>query len=57
MTAGTYWRDHEVRRHDGDHVTRECPVREGPRDKNSKVHYTTTMFRLPTLLIALSNCS
>ena len=28
-----------MRGHEGDHVTRECLVREGPKDKNSKVHY------------------
>ena len=28
-----------MRGHEDDHVTRECLVREGPKDKNSKVHY------------------
>ena len=29
-----------MRGHEGDHIMRECLVREGPKDKNSKVHYT-----------------
>ena len=44
MTAGTQWRDHELRGHKGDHVTRECLVREGPKDKNSKVNYTYNLY-------------
>ena len=28
-----------MRGHEGDQVRRECLVREGPKDKNSKVYY------------------
>ena len=28
-----------MRGHEGEHVTGMCLVREGPKDKNSKVHY------------------
>ena len=33
-----------MRGHEGDHVTGECLVREGPKDKNNKVHYTCENF-------------
>ena len=41
MTGDTQWRDREVRGYEGDHVTRECLVREGPKDNNSEIHYNS----------------
>ena len=34
----------DMRGHEGDHVTRECLVREGRKDNNSKVHYKLKLY-------------
>ena len=47
MTGSTYWRDHEVRGHDCEHVARECLGREGPKDESIKVHYIDAQYNFP----------